>query len=524
MSTSYSSTLSLREKKSNKKKIHNVLKQKSEILYRFIPLEQQKRLSSLKNRNSSNSTNSSSNNESSPKSSGSTDNNKFSELSTKTLTINDPLDKDGSRHHVVHKGSEETIRKRREKKRAKRSEAKKKKNEEKVIKANERWKKYTAIDYELALFISRYYDGLPLCIQCRTYFETKKTKFLGEQPNANDDYAAKEAIRNTTRKNMTPKQAARLIKDYDKQADILFNLCDNCLETCEEIRMDLKNINEENKIKTSTVVQNLSPQPDTVLSSLVLTPQPSVTVPLPTIYPSLLDNDSFSPTLINLQPLSNTFYTSVSVRVNDTYKTQLKSAPLNSYHTYVKNMLDYHQSNVEELYLFSQHIISLQYQSPPMSSHLQHELNICLSQMQYHCIEIFRLQYPSYTLSIPYGSTYDSEYVSYRHTNDSLPVDDNEQDQEQEPPTKTIHNKDDRWKLEIPETTDETESVNDVKYDNRSTHQFKDDQQRSLDDRLTIKSYNGVMEYRNAPLDDFIRGLEVLKCLSVFNKYPSQKK
>ncbi|CAF4813605.1 unnamed protein product, partial [Rotaria socialis] len=74
------------------------------------------------------------------------------------LQIQDHLNKDGSRHSVIHKGSESSVSERRKKKHAKRSEEKKRKIEEKIYKANQRWQKYSTIDYELVLFISRYYD------------------------------------------------------------------------------------------------------------------------------------------------------------------------------------------------------------------------------------------------------------------------------------------------------------------------------------------------------------------------------
>jgi hypothetical protein len=73
---------------------------------------------------------------------------------------------------------------------------------------------------------------------------------------------------------MTMKQAAkaRLIQDYDKQSDILFNLCDTCLTKCEQIRNELKQINFTRKILNES---NDSP---TISSPIPPSPSPQTTV------------------------------------------------------------------------------------------------------------------------------------------------------------------------------------------------------------------------------------------------------
>ncbi len=157
-------------------------------------------------------------------------------------------------------GSEESIRKNRQNKRAKRSEEKKRKIEEKIQQANQRWQKYSNIDYELVLFISRYYDQLPLCSNCRNYFVTHQTQILAEDPRASLDYAADAVLHSPNHKTMTMKQAAkaRLIQDYDKQSDILFNLCDTCLTKCEQIRNELKQINLAQKMLNESNSPNIN--------------------------------------------------------------------------------------------------------------------------------------------------------------------------------------------------------------------------------------------------------------------------
>lgn len=192
---------------------------------------------------------------------------------TSRLKIHDDLNKDGSRHFVMHKGSEESIRKRRTEKRAKRSEERQRRIHDKILQANQRWQKYSNIDYELVFFISRYYDQLPLCSNCLNYFVTHETQFLTDDPRASVDYAADEVLHSPSYKSMTLKQAAksRLIKDYDKQTDIIFNLCDTCLTKCEQIRNELKQLNLTKKMFNESNSPAISP-PDSSSFSVPITP------------------------------------------------------------------------------------------------------------------------------------------------------------------------------------------------------------------------------------------------------------
>ena len=149
----------------------------------------------------------------------------------------------------MNAGNEESIRKRRESKRAKRSEEKRQRISERISKANQRWQKYSNIDYELVFFISRYYDRLPLCATCQNFFTTHQTHFLSDDPRASIDYAADAALRSSSHKTITMKEAAkaRLIQDYDKQTDLIFHLCDTCLSKCKEIRTELKQLSATRK-------------------------------------------------------------------------------------------------------------------------------------------------------------------------------------------------------------------------------------------------------------------------------------
>jgi hypothetical protein len=198
--------------------------------------------------------------------------------------------------------SEESIRKRRQNKRAKRSEEKKRKIEEKIFKANQRWQKYSNIDYELVFFISRYYDQLPLCSDCRNYFVTHQTQFLADDPRASLDYAADAILHSPSNKTMTMKQAAksRLIRDYDKQTDIIFKLCDSCLTKCEQIRNELKQINLAQKMLNESNSPNINMMTPEYQQQPIASPSLSPNMPN-------IDDHLFSPNVsspISLSPLN----------------------------------------------------------------------------------------------------------------------------------------------------------------------------------------------------------------------------
>lgn len=201
-------------------------------------------------------------------------------------------------------GSEESLRKRRQNKRDKRPEEKKRRIEERILKANERWQKYSNIDYELVFFISRYYDQLPLCSNCRNYFTTHQTQSLADDPRASLDYAADAVLHSPNNKTLTMKQAAksRLIQDYDKQTDIIFNLCDTCLTKCEQIRNELKQINFAKKMSNESNSPNIN-------MIEMTTPELQQSIASPSLSPnvSYVDDHLFSPTatsLISPSPLN----------------------------------------------------------------------------------------------------------------------------------------------------------------------------------------------------------------------------
>ncbi|CAF1231118.1 unnamed protein product [Adineta ricciae] len=374
------------------------------------------------------------------------------------LKIHDHLNKDGSRHFVVHKGSEESVRQRREEKRAKRSEEKKRKIDEKISQANQRWQKYSNIDYDLVFFISRYYDRLPLCSTCRNYFVTHQTHNLLDDPRASLDYVADEALRLSSNKNLTLKQAAksRLIKDYDKQTDLIFHLCDECLSKCEQIRNELKQISAARKASPNVNIT------------------PAINSPSFSSSPASANIFTFNDPLSSPSPSTST------------------SNQQQQYPSTMPTYSEYHQMKLKQLYEYSQNLIVAR----ENQQYVHGDLELCLKQMQYHCLEILRSQYPGLSLSFPYTPSSKLPDLTYRHDEIAAESDSSDDDDDDDD-----------------ESTSEEE-------DSRECECESVEKEDSRDDRVRIQTCHGLVEYCNAPLDDFIRGLEVLKCLSNFNRYP----
>ncbi|CAF3496913.1 unnamed protein product [Rotaria sp. Silwood1] len=383
--------------------------------------------------------------------------------------------------------SEESVRERRQQKRAKRSEEKKRKIEEKIKKANQRWQKYSNIDYELVFFISRYYDQLPLCSNCRNYFTTHQAQFLADDPRASLDYAAEDILRSSSNKTLTLKKAAkaRLIKDYDKQTSIIFNLCDSCLTRCKQIRNELKQINYVQKMSNELN----SPNPSMMTMT---TPDLQQQIIVPSS-PNMLniDNHPYSP--------STSPFVSPSTWNTDMNHQQKISSP--SYQNtntdlnqlYMDNVIQYHQIKLQQLYQQSQNIISTQqYQENyPLTmdqQQLHHDLQLCIKQMQYHCLEILHLQYPGYLLSFPYTPSYNPKYLSYRCQD----IDDDESIDSENSSSISEKDNDSQRCVKIEDENDTSTRTSD---DNRCCTDEYDENQQSIDDRLTIETCHGLIEY-----------------------------
>ena len=86
---------------------------------------------------------------------------------------------------------------------------------------------------------------------------------------------------------------------------------------------------------------------------------------------------------------------------------------------YLNNVLQYHQLKLQQLYEMSQALLVDQ-------PRLTEEFQGCLNQMQYHCLEALHLQHPGYALSFPYLPFYHPRHLSYRHEelDDSDSIDD----------------------------------------------------------------------------------------------------
>lgn len=273
---------------------------------------------------------------------------------------------------------------------------------------------------------------------------------------------------------MTMKQAAKahLIQDYDKQSDILFNLCDTCLMKCEQIRNELKDINFARKIAQSSEASNID-MITAANSDVPFSPNISET-----------PDHFFSPTIPSPIPPS-------PLNTNLIHQQQIVPPPGQIYvvciiqhfypvldldQIYVNNLMQNHQIRLQQLYEKSQNIIAAQqYRQhfPNTHSHLHYELQSYIKQMQYHCLELLHLQYPGCALSFPYKPPSHPEHLSYRH---------------QQSDDGSIHSE----SFSSPDEEDDTDST--VDEDESSPMQYSVDQ-KSIDDRLTIETCHGLVEY-----------------------------
>ena len=145
-------------------------------------------------------------------------------------------------------------------------------------------------------------------------------------------------------------------------------------------------------------------------------------------------------------------------------------------------MVQYHQIRLQQLYQESQCIMMNQQfqQKYPLTieqQQIHHALQQCIKKMQCHYLEILHLQYPSCSFSFPYLPTHDSTHLSYRH----LTVHDENMDDEN-----GIDNQRNRY------TEDECDTTTS---NSRCCTDDCDEFQRSNDDRLTIETSFGLVEY-----------------------------
>jgi hypothetical protein len=122
---------------------------------------------------------------------------------------------------------------------------------------------------------------------------------------------------------------------------------------------------------------------------------------------------------------------------------------------YLNNLIQNHQIKLQQLYQQSQNIIIAQQYYPFENNQqqLHYDLQTCIKQMQYHCLEILHLQHPGCSLSFPYTPAYNPQSLSYRY-----------------------------------QQTDDDESTD-------SEEDESDKNQQSMDDRLTIETCHGLVEY-----------------------------
>jgi len=156
----------------------------------------------------------------------------------------------------------------------------------------------------------------------------------------------------------------------------------------------------------------------------------------------------------------------------------------------MNNLIQNHQIRLQQLYQQSQNIIVAQqyqqnYPSAINQQQLHYDLQSSIKQMQYHYLEILHLQYPGYTFSFPYTPSYNPQYLSYRYQE----IDDESIDTESSSSFNDENDNDDRKDMN---SENESDTPTD---DNRCYSAECDKSQQSNDDRLTIETCHGLVEY-----------------------------
>jgi hypothetical protein len=138
----------------------------------------------------------------------------------------------------------------------------------------------------------------------------------------------------------------------------------------------------------------------------------------------------------------------------------------------VNPLLGYHQMKLQQLYEQSQHLIAARQHQEQMHT----DLESCIRQMQDHRLELLRIQYPGAPLTFPYIPSSKSTDLTYRHQemNDGSGE------------SRSCASADE----DVYE--DESESSSSTKnwYECNT-----DEEEVSQDDRLRIKTCNGLVEY-----------------------------
>lgn len=157
----------------------------------------------------------------------------------------------------------------------------------------------------------------------------------------------------------------------------------------------------------------------------------------------------------------------------------------------MNNIIQNHHIKLQQLYQQSQNIIFAQQyqQNYPLTTNqqqLHHDLRSCIKQMQYHYIEILHHQYPGYPLSFPYTPSSNPQYISYRNQE----IDNDEDNNDTESSSLLSENDNDNRKDINTEDESDTPSDNNI-YNPAQCNE----NQRSFDDRLTIETCYGLVEY-----------------------------
>lgn len=164
----------------------------------------------------------------------------------------------------------------------------------------------------------------------------------------------------------------------------------------------------------------------------------------------------------------------------------------------MNNIIQYHKIQLQQLYQQSQNIINTQqyqenYQLYIDQQQLYHDLQQCIRQMLYHFLEILQHQYPGYAMSFPYVPSMNPNHLSFRHQDYC----ENEcTDSKEFSSTNAKQYENEELHLNVEDEKDVTASTtrND---DGDQTYSVDecDENQHSEDDRLTIETCYGCIEY-----------------------------
>ena len=87
---------------------------------------------------------------------------------------------------------------------------------------------------------------------------------------------------------------------------------------------------------------------------------------------------------------------------------------------YVNNLWQYHHLKLQELFKKTQEFIFLQHSksthlSMDVTKEIDADFQLCVTEMRHHYLELLHIQYPGYSLSVPYTPINIQKNLFYRH-------------------------------------------------------------------------------------------------------------